>query len=282
MNLTPSDQIMYNVVHIIMLDSSKKTIGTATGFLFGFCECDKGSVLSLVTNRHVLNGCSFIRASFTCEKVDHTPDTGNLLHLEIETSRTIFHPNNSIDLAILPLYEAVSAARSLGKELFYSRFTLENIPSDQEWADFSAIEKVVMSGFPKGLRDEFNNQPITRSGITATHPSLNFRGAPEFLIDMPCFEGCSGSPVLICDEGLVIDKRNGKVAIGSRVKLLGIQHAIPLNEIKGYLATVPAADAVLAPIVQSYLNLGFIIRSTELYAFEHILRVRLNLDPAIN
>ena len=282
MNLTPSDQIMYNVVHITMLDNLKKAIGTATGFLFGFCECEKGSILSLVTNRHVLAGCSFIRVSFTCEKEDHTPDIGNLLHLEIETSRTILHPNNSIDLAILPLSEAFSAARSLGRELYYSRFTFENIPSEQEWADFSAIEKVVMAGFPKGLRDEFNNQPITRSGITATHPRLDFRGTPEFLIDMPCFEGCSGSPVLICDEGLVVDKRNGKVAVGSRMKLLGIQHAIPLDEIKGYLATVPAADMILAPIVQSYLNLGFIIRSTELYAFERILRVRLNFDASSN
>lgn len=52
-----------------------------------------------------------------------------------------------------------------------------------------------MVGYPDGIWDEFNNQPIVRRGITATHPKNDFNGKGEFLIDAVCFPGSSGSPV---------------------------------------------------------------------------------------
>ena len=267
MKLTPSEQIMYNVLHITMLDDSHKPKGFATGFLFGFCSSEKGSAISLVTNRHVLSNCSNIRISFTSGKEDGSPDVGNIINVETETKYAIYHPDDSIDLAVLPIANVIDSIYASGKKAFYAMFTVESIPTADEWNQYSAIEDVVMAGFPKGLRDEVNNQPIIRSGVTATHPALNFQGRPEFLVDMPCFEGCSGSPVLICNEGWVVNKRIHSISTGSIVKLLGIQYAIPSKYIIGQLATVPTAGTKDIPIVQLYLNLGFIIKSSELLVF---------------
>ena len=197
--------------------------------------------------------------------------------MEAETKSAIFHPNADIDLAILPMSHIIDALNKAGTPPFFVMFTTENIPSEEEWKSYSAIENVVMAGFPKGLRDEINNQPIIRSGATATHPALNFKGLPEFLVDMPCFEGCSGSPVLICNEGWLVDKRNKSVSVGSRVRLLGIQYAIPSKYVIGKLATVPTAESTDVPVVRLYLNLGFIIKSTQLLAFEDLLRAKLNV-----
>lgn len=177
MSLALSEHFMYNVVYISMLNNNHKVIGSATGFLYGFCDCAQGSVLSLVTNRHVLSNCAFVQLTFTRAKDSETPDIGNLMQIEIETTGSIFHPTDTIDLAILPIGSAVNAARTSGIDLFYAKFSADAIPSTEEWEKLSAIENVFMAGFPKGFRDEVNNQPIIRSGITATHPALNFRAA---------------------------------------------------------------------------------------------------------
>lgn len=280
MSLAISDLFMHNVMYIEMLNASHKKNGSATGFLYGFCNREDGSVLCLVTNQHVLSKCDYIKLSFTSATESGDPDIGNLIEVELSTKDSIFHPTSSIDLAILPLGGAIKAINNAGKRVFYARFSSENIPSEDEWKHFSAMENVFMAGFPKGFRDDVNNQPIIRKGITATHPALNFKGSPEFLVDMPCYEGCSGSPVFICDEGLIFDKRNRSVSAGSKVRLLGVQYAIPSQYVIGQLATVPTAGAKDVPVIPLYLNLGFIIKSSELMVFEDILSAQLKLASA--
>lgn len=277
MPLAISDLFMHNVMYIEMLNDGHKKIGSATGFLYGFCDSADGSVLCLVTNRHVLSHCAYIKLSFTLAIESGNPDIGNLIEVELSTKDSILHPTISIDLAILPLGGAIKAINNTGKRVFYARFTSENIPSENEWRNFSAMENVFMAGFPKGFRDDVNNQPIIRKGITATHPALDFKGSPEFLVDMPCYEGCSGSPVFICDEGLIFDKSSRSVSAGSKVRLLGVQYAIPSQYVIGQLATVPTAGAKDVPVIPLYLNLGFIIKSSELMIFEDILSARLTL-----
>lgn len=276
MKLTPSEQIMYNVLHITMLDNQDKALGTATGFLFGFLHNQSTSFPCLVTNRHVLSRCAKIRLCFTRKKEDGSADIGKLFEVTVTTAGAIYHPDNAIDLAILPIGSVLNKLHSTNKDVFFIMFEKENIPKPEEWQDFSAIENVVMAGFPKGLRDEVNNQPIIRSGATATHPALEYQGKPYFLVDMPCFEGCSGSPILICSEGMHVNRRRNSVSSGSFVKLLGVQFAIPSKYVIGQLAQIQTVEAKDVPVVQLYMNLGFIIKSTELLVFEDILSAKLN------
>lgn len=280
MNLTPSEQLMHSVAFITMLDSAQKTVGAATGFIFAFCATGETDVPCIVTNRHVLSHCAAVKIAITKRKAQGGPDIGNSVSFIAKTNQALFHPNSSIDLAILPIGSFIVDLVRKGQDLYFTKLAFDNIPKGNEWEQFSAVENVMMAGYPKGFRDSNNNLAIFRSGITATPLALDFQGKPQFLVDMPCFEGCSGSPVFICDEGLYADKRSGRVMIGNRFKLLGIQYAIPRNQVIGQLATVPTAGTTLAPVVQLYLNLGYVIKASELVVFESMIRAQLDTQTA--
>ena len=124
-----------------------------------------------------------------------------------------------------------------------------------------------MVGYPDGIWDEFNNQPIIRRGITATHPKNDFNGKNEFLIDAACFPGSSGSPVLILYQGGYVDKKGNLNWGGSRVMLLGIMYAGPQHTAEGNIsfAAIPKAYTSIPN------NLGLVIKSSRLMEFKSSL-----------
>lgn len=56
----------------------------------------------------------------------------------------------------------------MGKELFYIAFDVSTLPDRKLLDDVSALEDIIMVGYPNGIWDEKNNKPIFRKGITAT------------------------------------------------------------------------------------------------------------------
>lgn len=274
MDYTSSEKIIHSVVQISTLDNNLNTTGLATGFILAFMESDTSSVPVLVTNRHVLEDASYVNVVFTTAKSDGSPDIGRTVSATIDASNSIMHPDETVDLAVLPIAAALSSLIDSGSRPFYAYLKTELIPSADEWNRMDAVERVIMAGYPKGIRDTVNNLPIVRRGITATPPKYDFMGTPEFLVDMPCFEGCSGSPVFLLDESVHVSNHDGRVTIGSpRVFLLGIQHAIPLAQATGTLEVLPSdAQVDVKPVVPLYLNIGYIIKSSALLDFDPILR----------
>ncbi len=261
-----------------MMDNQSQPIGSASGFVFNFCINGetKTSFPALVTNRHVFNNCQQVKVLFTQLGIDGNPDPSDLLTAIFSSSQSIPHPNKNIDLSIMLLGPALNALSQRGYKPFYTALDASLIPSQETWADFDAIENVTMVGYPKGLRDSVNNLPIFRRGITATHPRYNYQGEPKFLVDMACFKGSSGSPVFLLNEGSYTDKRNHALCLGTRVYLMGIQHAVPEIKELGELLTVPSSQVAIKPVMPYYINLGLIIKSTELLAFEPIFQAVAN------
>jgi len=281
MDYTAAEKITFATLPITTVNAFGRPTGTATGFMFGFLLNLHADwyVPALVTNRHVLNGASSVDVVFTREKGPGEPAVGDPFSIRIPAAGTIYHPNPQIDLAILPLGGVIEDLRKSGNPVFYTFVEPSLIPNGEAWKKLNAIERVVMAGYPKGLRDKVNNQPIVRSGITATHPALDFNGLPEFLVDMPCFEGCSGSPVFILEEGFVANPRTGGIAVGgNRIFFLGVQHAIPKAKDAMKLEVLPSDDhPKVIPVYESYLNLGFIIKSSALHDFDPIIQSRLKI-----
>src|SRR3954471_785314 len=77
------------------------------------------------------------------------------------------------------------------------------IPSDAQLQELSAVEEILMIGYPNGLWDAVNNYPLIRRGVTASHPAVDFdvNGVPTTVIDAACFPGSSGSPVVLHNAG---------------------------------------------------------------------------------
>ena len=128
-------------------------------------------------------------------------------------------------MPIAPIFKNLT---NNGISFFYRNFDKSIIPTEEQMKELTAVEDVLMVGYPIGLWDEMNNYPIFRQGITATHPANDYNGKSEFMIDVACFPGSSGSPVMLYNIGNYVKKGGGTV-IGSRFFLLGILYAGPVG-----------------------------------------------------
>lgn len=81
----------------------------------------------------------------------------------------------------------------------------------------------IMIGFPYGHMDIINNLPIWRTGFTASHPLVDYKGKKQGLNNIDCFPADSGAPVIAMIDLSVPDVNNNSV--GGQPKqfwLLGI------------------------------------------------------------
>lgn len=271
MTFTTAESIMFSTLQVFELDKSLHTTGAGTGFIMSFDYDDGTCIPVLVTNRHVLSGTHSIALILTYND-GGKPDLGNTKTVILPSSDAIFHPNDNIDLAILPIGPKITELEASGFFPFLSFLPAKLIPTEEQWATFDAIETVVTVGYPEGLRDKVNNLPIMRSGITATHPAYDFQGKPEFLIDLPCFQGCSGSPVFIYNMGTYTDPRKKQVNVGSRIYFLGVLRAIQTVTKKVEQSSSSEQPNAEASTYTQALDLGCIIKSTELLVFDQLLR----------
>lgn len=182
------------------------------------------------------------------------------------------HPNNDVDLCVLPISGIHEIMKKDGKNIFYMGLEKDIIPTQAIVNELTAMEDITMIGYPNGIWDETNNLPIFRRGITATHPRFDYNGKQEFLIDAACFPGSSGSPVFLLNIGSYAD-RKGELCEGTRGFLLGVLYSGPQHMVIGemHVIKMPTSEKTIA-LSKIPNNLGFVIKSNELLAFEDILR----------
>lgn len=172
----------------------------------------------------------------------------------------------------MPIAPLLTQSAGEGESFFFSPLAPELIPTEDELKDMPAMQEIVMVGYPNGIWDSVNNQPVFRKGITATHPELEYNGKPEFLIDAACFNGSSGSPIFILDLGKVTTRSSGTTIGPSRVKLLGILYAGPQHVASGEVHTVEVGTKKDMAFTAIPNNLGNVISSKALLDFEPQLK----------
>jgi hypothetical protein len=171
----------------------------------------------------------------------------------------------------------MNQASAANTPIFLVTLGLDLIPEADDWNYFDAIEEVTMIGCPNGLSDEANNLPIVRRGITATSLGKLYNGKPEFMVDMACFPGSSGSPVFLHDRAGYFDrKKNSYMMGGHRIKLVGVLYAGPQITNAGQdILTKPSKFEVA-----TMMHLGNAIRSSELRELDAEIR-RLLPEPPV-
>lgn len=272
-----SEELMYSTVKL-SIDSS-----TATVFFYEVNTPNKSIIV--ISNRHFAEQVDDLSKLDFSKRVI-TQNTKFSIHLDNGSNQTfdenvewILHPTE--DLAFFDL-KKILLKHSLPDALkyFLLKVTSHIIPTQKQLEELSALENVVMVGYPNGLYDQLNNLPIFRTGKTASHPAIDYNGTKSAMLDMACLPGSSGSPVFILDEGWIHNK-NGGLSAGKRILFLGVENSMPtrkshlykkINCSNGQIRYVETDEY----IVIDDMKLGFYIKSSEIAGFDAQIK-ELNL-----
>lgn len=263
-----SEMITYSTV-LIRCKYKDGTSGTGTGFIMDLCKDNEKnkSIPVIITNKHVVENnieCTF---EFCLADSEGNPIDKEVHGVKYDNVEWIMHPNQDVDLCCLPLTQVLNLFNEKSIRIFYIPLETELIPTPDKVAQFSALENIVMIGYPIGLSDNYNHKPIIRRGSTATHLKNNYQGKNDFLVDMACFPGSSGSPIFILNEGSY--QIGNTLYAGSRILLAGILYAGPQYSASGIISFSNLPN-VPVPIVNIPTNLGIAIKSSEILEFEKI------------
>lgn len=252
-----STQFLYSTVRIETLDLDGSP-GSGTAFFFEDFKSPDDRASYLVTNNHVLANTKSVRLTL------HVGATTDRSHFSVAEERSFdfaepltlwkAHPNPEVDLCALSVKRLKELAGDHLDDLFFIPIGSHGIPTQEEERRYSAILSLVMIGYPNGLWDERNNLPVLRRGTTATHPAVDFNGKPEVVIDMACFPGSSGSPVVFYDPPY----------FASAHRFLGVLYAGPAISNVGevIIKEIPTSTMVHA-ITPTMMHLGYVIKARE-------------------
>lgn len=164
----------------------------------------------ILTNKHVVSNGNTLHF-----KVNYRDSDLNALPMQVDNLHNfiINHPDPLIDLCLINITEIMIKARSQNLNLEWKFLSRQNILSATTVDEIKVVENILMVGYPNSLMDETNNKPLIRSGITATKATIRFNGNKEFLVDLPCYPGSSGSPVFIAEESRI--SKNGSINFGN-------------------------------------------------------------------
>jgi hypothetical protein len=277
--ITLSEQILFSTVRIeAQLNNGETSIGT--GFFFNF-PLDAGKTISaIITNKHVIKDSKVGRfqlheSNFLNGK---SVPSGHFSTIELHSFENLWvpHPKREVDLCAMLIEPLQKEVENRKQSIFFVALDSELILDDTDLHGLSAVEDVLMVGYPIGLWDTVNNLPLIRRGITATHPSIDFCGKSEGVIDTACFPGSSGSPVLIINEGVVRTKAGDK---DRRAILLGVLFAGPHTTTEGeiLIEEIPTSSRPVI-ITPQMIHLGYIVKAKEILALgEHIKNIQKQL-----
>ena len=260
-----ADQLVYATVKISCTDGLKRWSGT--GFFMLRPYPDKANVIKLVTNRHVMEGALSADIMLTGANKDGTPN--NTEHIDVHfdgvQNYCKYHADPQIDICTVETQDVFRTVENNGTPVYIKCISTNMIVTKGGLESLTPIEDVVMIGYPNSISDATNNRPVVRSGITATDLKLNYNGKCEFMIDMACFPGSSGSPVFLRKNGLEKEKNNdGSIALAIKPQyaFLGILYAGPTITVNGevIVKNIPTAAITMAEI-QTMMNLGYVIKA---------------------
>ncbi len=258
---TISEQLMFNTVKLVASDGS-----SGTGFFYNFRVNDK-VYQTIITNKHVVNYNPNETMTFYLHLKTGDKASDENFQVTYATS-WIFHSEKDLCFCFInPVFQEIK--NRTGKDVFYVANDSSVVATSEKLEELSALEELVMVGYPIGLWDSKNNFPIFRKGYTASHPAFDFNQKGIGLADMACFPGSSGSPIYILNEDGYVDKKGTHYFGKSRIILVGILYAGPQYNTQGDLiiTTIPTQQKVQAstPIMT---NLGYYIKATEFKEFE--------------
>jgi hypothetical protein len=275
-NAYTMDRLLYGVTRI-EAETTDGDLALGTSFLYCHQPAEGSPVNLLITNNHVVEDTTTGRIEF--HEFERTPTnhykrSRNRLRLSISdfAKQWISHPNKDVDLCGMLIDKHITAQVSVPPYAYGIPYLKEYLLTQKEFEETQSVHSVTevhMVGYPIGLWDEVNNFPIIRRGIAASSIGVNFDGRPEFLIDMACFPGSSGSPVVMT-QGFM--RRTEEFQTGYSPGLAGVLYAGPVMEAEGRIVRrkIPTRRKRVA-LTEVSIHLGYVIKAPEILVLaDHI------------
>jgi hypothetical protein len=259
-----SEHLLYSTIMMETLDGDR-----GTGFFFNF-KFEETTVPIIITNKHVIKNDMNAIVTFALHLGDADGPSDENINVRY-IGGWIPHSNHDLCFCFAnPLFEQIK--NKLNKDVFFIALEESLIFDSEALSKLSAVEDVLMIGYPIGLSDTKNNLPLFRKGITSSHPAISFNEQDIGAIDMACFPGSSGSPILILNEGSYYDK-SGTVKIATRIVFLGVLFKGPIfnEEGKIVIKEIPTSQQV-SIITPQMINLGYYIQAHQLLEFKHTIQ----------
>ncbi len=253
------EQALFSTLKIELLANGSEIQGIGTGFLLkvDFPEDPNESLLLLISNRHVLAKYKRFNIRFHKRKANsNLPDLGQSFTYSASYEEVLFsHPNPRIDLSCVNLSNVIS---QLGSRIYY-KFLDRRVFADFTEPELDAGQRVIFIGYPENRYDQVHNLPVVRSGVTASHPKLNYNGEDQFLIDAQVFPGSSGSPVFLNMKEAQYNR--GQIMLGTGLPYLFVG-VVSATEVKNNIVT-PLPTKLLGTS-QEVIGLGLVFKATAL------------------
>ena len=266
-----AEQITYTTVRLEGMTSKGTSIGT------GFYFMHQGRIF-IITNKHVVRGVThgnFVAHRGISLNNERQPVDGKSVSIPFTEASFVGHPDPNVDVAAMNISDAINKMDATGDSIYWMNITENEFITDELIDKFiGPIEEITFVGYPSGIWDSINLQPIARKGITATACYKKFMGENKFLVDASVFPGSSGSPVFIYYSGSYPDKF-GKLYIGNRMHFLGIMSEVYTRKEHGEIKiiSIPTAQIGVAEVNQM-IDLGVVFNSETIKeCAEHYLSV---------
>lgn len=260
-----SERMMFNTVRLVASDGS-----SGTGYFYNFNVEDE-VVPVIITNKHVVNYNQNETMTFYLHLRNGEDKSDENYQVTLKTN-WIFHSNKDLCFCFVnPVFEYVK--KQTGKCVFYIAIDETILPTQEMLENLSALEELVMVGYPIGLWDKQNNFPIFRKGYTSSHPAIDFNEKGIGLVDMACFPGSSGSPIYILNEGGYKDKMGNLNWGQSRILFLGTLFSGPVYDATGKLVVtdIPTSQQIVQAHTGVMVNLGYYIKASEILEFKRVM-----------
>lgn len=269
---TIADQLFYTTIYI---ETQNDEVGaTGTGFLVEY-ETDRGLMPVLVTNKHVFEGAKIarFRAVATAPQGGPSQRATRVSVEEFNSPGTwVPHPDPNVDVAVFPFGAVQRQMAKQGARAFTKAFAADIFLTERQARELDAIESVLFVGYPSGLYDTASWLPVARRGQTATPIYNDYKHLPSFLIDASVFPGSSGSPVVLYDRGMYVD-RTGAANIGSRFHLIGVVASVHTRQVRGELVVTQNAPV---PTFDDVIDLGLVFKASAIQTCVDVLMDRVD------
>jgi len=261
------EQVLFSTLRIELLNDNNKLQGIGTGFLLkaDFPENPEESLLLLVSNRHVFEGSQRFNITFHSRNVaSNLPQLGQTLTCQFTSHvfTPFLHPDPRIDLACINISSAIS---QLGSKIYY-KFLDKRVFANFTEPELDVGQRVIFIGYPENRYDQCHNLPILRSGVTASHPRLNYDGEEQFLIDAQVFPGSSGSPVFLNMKEVQYNR--GQIILGSGLPYLFVGVVSSTMIRNNIVSPLPIS---LLGVSQEVIGLGLVFKATALDSLVNLI-----------